>query len=197
MSRRRVATIAFWLLVFYGVANFMDVWFASRSSYEGTATAAVVLGAAQYNGEPSAALQGRLDRAADLYNTGRVELVVVTGGGQENDITTEAKTGYDYLRDTASIPDEDLRLEVDGASTYQSLAAAARFLEDEGVSDVILVTDPYHAKRSILIADEVGLIPEVVPTDSSTSFGRLLRETVATSIGRLVGFRRIDAYVDV
>lgn len=194
---RRIAIIAFWLLVLYGFANFVDVWLTSRSDYQGTATAAVVLGAAQYNGEPSGALKGRLDRAAELYTDDRVELVVVTGGGQANDITTEAKTGYDYLRDTAAIPDEDLRLEVDGASTYQSLAAAARFLADEGIDDVILVTDPYHAKRSILIANEVGLVAEVAPTDSSTSFGGLLRETVGTAVGRLIGFRRVDAYVDV
>lgn len=156
-----------------------------------------MLGAAQYNGEPSAALRGRLDQAAQLYTEDRVTLLVVTGGGQADDVTTEAKTGYDYLRDTVSVPDEDLRLEVDGASTYQSLAAAARFLAEEGIADVILVTDPYHAKRSKLIAEEVGLTAHVSPTDSSTSFGRLLRETAATSIGRMIGFRRIDAYLDV
>ncbi len=181
----------------YAIANFVDVWWASRSSYDGTARAAIVLGAAQYNGEPSAALQGRLDEAAALYAENRVELVVVTGGGQAADITTEAKTGYDYLRDTASIPDADLRLEVDGASTYQSLAASARFLAEEGIDDVILVTDPFHAKRSMLIADEVGLVPEVSPTDTSTSLGRLVQESAAVSIGRLIGFRRIDAYIDI
>lgn len=181
----------------YLVANFLDVWWASTRDYDGTASAAVVLGAAQYNGEPSAALRGRLDEAAGLYTDDRVQLVVVTGGGQADDITTEAKTGYDYLRDTAAIPDGDLRLEVDGTSTYQSLAAVSRFLSDENITDVILVTDPYHAKRSTLIAEEVGLTANVSSTESSTSFGRLLRETAATSVGRLIGFRRIDAYFDL
>ncbi len=194
---KRIATIAGALIVAYLLVNFIDVWIASGSDYEGDATAAVVLGAAQYNGEPSEALQGRLDKAAALYGDGRVELVVVTGGGQADDITTEAKTGYDYLRDTASIPDEDLRLEVDGTSTYLSLAAAARFLADEGVDDVILVTDPYHAKRSKLIAEEVGLVAEVSPTDSSNSFARLFRESGATAVGRIIGFRRLDAYIDL
>ncbi len=193
----KIARIAAALVVLYVVANFVDVWFASRSDYDGDATAAIVLGAAQYNGEPSVALRGRLDTAAGLYLDDRVELVVVTGGGQPDDVTTEAKTGYDYLRDTAAIPDENLRLEVQGASTYQSLAAAARFLAAEEIDDVILVTDPYHAKRSQLIAEEVGLSAEVSPTDSSTSIGRLLRETGATAVGRLIGFRRIDAYVDL
>lgn len=194
---KKIAQIAAVLVGLYLVVNFLDVWIASASSYDGTAQAAVVLGAAQYNGEPSEALQGRLDQAATLYRDQRVGLVVVTGGGRASDITTEAKTGYNYLRDTASIPDEDLRLEVDGTSTYLSLAAAARFLLDEGITDVVLVTDPYHAKRSKLIANEVGLDAEVSPTDSSTSLTRLIKESGAIAVGRILGFRRLDAYVDL
>lgn len=197
ITTRRFAMIAAGLVVAYVLVTFVDVWIASTRDYQGTAPAAVVLGAAQYNGEPSAALAGRLDKAAELYLGGRVELVVVTGGGQADDITTEAKTGYDYLREEAGMPDEDLRLEVDGTSTYQSLAAVSRFLSAEGIERVIVVTDPYHAKRSKLIAEEVGLDAEVSPTDSSTSFGRLVRETAATSVGRILGFRRVDAYVDL
>jgi uncharacterized SAM-binding protein YcdF (DUF218 family) len=194
---KRIGLIAGLLVVGYVLVTFVDVWITATRSYEGEAQAAVVLGAAQYNGEPSNALRGRLDRAAELYDDDRVPLVVVTGGGQPADETTEAKTGYDYLRSTAGIPDEDLRLEVDGTSTYESLAATARFLSAEGIDRVILVTDPYHARRSILIAEEVGLDAEVVPTDASVTVGRLLRETAGTAIGRLVGFRRTDAYVDV
>ncbi len=194
---KRIAVIAGVLVALYFVVTFVDVWIASGSDYEGTSSAAVVLGAAQYNGEPSDALQGRLDQAAALYLDERVELVVVTGGGQADDITTEAKTGYDYLRDTASIPDEDLRLEVDGKSTYMSLAAAARFLAEEDITDVVLVTDPYHAKRSQLIAEEVGLTASVSSTDSSASLPRLVRESGAVAIGRIIGFRRLDAYIDL
>lgn len=195
--RSRVGLGLVGLVVAWFGYNFIDVWVGSTNDYEGSATAAVVLGAAQYNGSPSAALAGRLDAAAELYLSGRVEMVVVTGGGQPADVTTEAKTGYDYLRLTAGIPDEDLRLEVDGTSTYESLAAVSRFLADEGIDEVIVVTDPYHARRSQLIAREVGLDAEVVSTDAGVSFSRIGREAVATSLGRIVGFRRADAYLDV
>lgn len=195
ITRSRVIVGVLALAGFWYLFNLIDVWVGSVSDYEGDATAAVVLGAAQYNGSPSAALQGRLDTAAELYRDDRVELLVVTGGGQEADITTEAKTGYDYLRVEASVPDEDLRLEVDGTSTYQSLAAVARFLSAEGIDRVILVTDPYHARRSQLIANEVGLDAEVVSTDAGVGFDRLIQESIATSIGRIVGFRRVDAYI--
>jgi uncharacterized SAM-binding protein YcdF (DUF218 family) len=195
-GRRLLAATAILLAAYY-LFNLVDVWFGSRADYDGVAEAAVVLGAAQYNGAPSAALKGRLDRAAELYLDEQVALVVVTGGGQEADVTTEAKTGYDYLRQTIGMPDEDLRLEVDGSSTYQSLAAAARFLSAEGIEKIIVVTDPYHARRSQLIAGQVGLDAEIASTDAGASPGRLIKEAAATSVGRILGFRRIDAYLDV
>ncbi len=193
-ARRRMLAVGLVpaLLVLYLVVTFADVWLASRQNYDGNADAVVVLGAAQYNGTPSPVLRARLDHAAELYFEGRVDLVVVTGGNQEGDVTTEAKTGYDYLRTTAGIPDESLLLEVDGRSTYESLRATARFLERRDVNSVILVTDPYHARRSQLIAEEVGLVAEVSPTTSGSSLGRLAEETVAVGIGRIVGFRRLD-----
>ncbi len=179
----------------YLAANFLDVWWASRQSYEAEASAAIVLGAAQYNGEPSPALRGRLDTAAELYAQNKVTYVVVTGGGREGDATTQAKASYDYLRSTAGIPDERLFLEVEGTSTYEELAASSRFLAREGLIDVILVTDPYHAKRAALVAAEVGLIAEVHPTDASAPFDRLAGETLAVSAGRILTFRRLEQVV--
>lgn len=196
--RRRLTAGVAALLAFYFAVNFVDVWLASRADYEPVglrpdmARAAIVLGAAQYNGEPSPVLRGRLDEAAELFEAGQVDLVVVTGGGQEADITTEAKSGYDYLRQRSNIPDEQLRLEVQGSSTYESLAASARFLRREGVEEVVLVTDRFHAKRSILVAREVGLDPVVSLTSPGPSLHRLVRETAAVSVGRIVSFRRLQ-----
>ncbi|MEZ5412648.1 MAG: YdcF family protein [Acidimicrobiales bacterium] len=184
------------VVVLYLVGTFLDVWLTSRSRYRpvdgGAGRAAIVLGAAQYNGAPSPVLRARLDQALELWRDDQVELVVVTGGRQPADVTTEAKTGYDYLRE-AGVPDEQLRLEVQGGSTYESLAATARFLRREEVDRVVLVTDRYHARRSILVAREVGLEPVVDLTDPPASLRRLVQETGAVAAGRLLSFRRLQA----
>lgn len=179
------------LSALYLVSTFADIWLATRRSAEGVAPAALVLGAAQYNGTPSPVLVRRLDEASALYNDERVALIVVTGGQQDGDTTTEAKAGYDYLR-TVGIPDGDLRLEVQGDSTYTSMAAAARFLRAEEISEVILVTDAYHTRRVELIAAEVGLTAEVSAVGDA-DFGPMIRETIAVAAGRVVGFRRLDS----
>ena len=190
LSPRRMIAIVIALTLLYGVSTFADIWYATKRTAEGNATAALVLGAAQYNGTPSPVLVRRLDKAASLYDEGRVQVIVVTGGQQEGDITTEAKAGYDYLR-RQGIPDGDLRLEVKGDSTYTSMAAAARFLRSEEIDDVILVTDAYHTRRVELIAEEVGLVAEVSAVGAA-DVGPMMRETAAVSVGRLVSFRRLD-----
>ncbi len=182
------------VLVLYVFANFTDVWVASRDEVKEYAPAAVVLGAAQYNGEPSPVLKSRLDRALELYTDSQVDLVVVTGGGKSGDITTEAKTGYDYLR-AAGIPDEALLLEVQGASTYESVGAAARILRNRDITRAILVTDAYHSRRAQLVAEEFGMDAQVALV-GTPSVGRLIRESIAVSLGRITSFRRLDWYQD-
>lgn len=195
ISRKGFVLMLLGLLMAYPVVTFFDVWLASTQKGEVSGDAAVVLGAAQYNGQPSPVLKSRLDRASDLFSSGSVPLVVVTGGSQEGDVSTEANAGYAYLRREAGLDDMDLRLEVQGESTYESLAATARFLETEGVENVVVVTDPFHAKRATLIAEEVGLSVEVALTSNPASFERLVEETAAVGVGRIIGFRRLQQFL--
>lgn len=179
------------LLVVYVVGTFIQVWHASGRDGARDAGAIVVLGAAQYNGRPSPVLKNRLDHAYDLWDLGFAPIIVVTGGRQEGDTYTEATTGYNYLRDLG-VPDSAIRKEVQGTTTYESLAAVARFLRTEGIDDVILVSGPAHSKRLAGIAPQVGLDAAISPSDGSASFQQLSRETVAVSLGRLIGYRRLD-----
>ena len=51
----------------------------------------------------------------------------------------------------------------------------------------MLVSDPYHSLRLTQIADEVGLKASVSSTDGASSIRQLVRETVAVSLGRILG----------
>lgn len=182
-----------WLAVLvtaYLGVTFVQVWMAAGRHDGGPVDAVVVLGAAQYDGVPSPVFQARLDHAAELYRDGAAPTVVVTGGGQPEDRFTEGTVGYRYLRDQG-IPDEDLVVIVDGSNTWESLAAARRPLAEAGLESVLLVSDPYHNLRLLGTADDLGLDAHVDATDSGSSFGRLLRETGAVAVGRIIGYRRL------
>ncbi len=179
----------------YVGVTFLQVWHASNQDDTSPASAIVVMGAAQWNGRPSPVLQARLDHAAELYEAGAAPLVVVTGGKQAGDAVTQGQSGYQYLRDVG-LPDAAIKVEVDGTNSYEELSASALILrQSQAGSDVIVVTDPYHAKRVAAIADEVGLDAHVSPTDSTTTLRGLARETAAVAAGRVVGYRRLSAWL--
>ena len=186
-----VAVIVVGLLYIGG--TFVQVWRASRQDGARRAQAIVVLGAAQYNGRPSKALQNRLDHALALYRRGLAPLIVVTGGRQAGDRFTEATVGYDVLR-RQGVPDAAILKEVQGRTTYESLASTRRFLSKAGLDDVILVSGPATAERLAGIAGDLGFRAAVSPSPGSPGIGQLTRETMAVSLGRIIGYRRLDNF---
>lgn len=178
------------LAVAYLAVTFAQVWSAARSDDARSSQAILVLGAAQYDCEPSPVLRQRLDHALDLYQAGTAPVIVVTGGKQAGDRCTEANAGARYLRD-AGVPDEDLLLENQGRNSWESLAASTRILRQRDLTEVVLVTDGYHALRVRAIADELGLEAVVSPSGGSGSARELVVETGAVAVGRVLGFRRL------
>ncbi len=100
------------------------------------------------------------------------------------------------------MPDDDVLREVSGTSSWQSLAAAANFLDDRSINDVLLVSDPFHSLRIRAMAAELGLDGRSSPTRTSPIRGMIearymARETVAVAVGRVIGFRRQASIEDV
>jgi len=137
------------------------------------ADAILVLGAAQYNGAPSPVLQARLDHAAELYRSGVAPRIVTIGGGQSGDVTTEGAAGRDYL-ESLGIDAAALESIGVGDDTLASLRAARDDLVTRNWDSMVLVTDPWHAARAQLIADDLGLAAQV----SSVREGPSLRDGV-------------------
>ena len=211
--RRWVFRVTVFLLVaavaYIGV-TFAQVVLASRQDQvaaarrqadeRGTPLAAVVLGAAQYQGRPSPVLRARLDHALSLYRAHRADLIVVTGGGQPGEQFTEAGASADYLIGHG-VPDADILREVQGRTSWQSLASAANvILKPRGITVALLVSDPFHSSRIRAIADELGLDGYSSPTRTSPIAGSstlpyFAKETAAVAVGRVVGFRR-EAGID-
>lgn len=174
--------------------NFLAVLVASGADQRQPVDAIIVLGAAQYDGEPSPVFQGRLDHAYSLWDEGTAPLIVTTGSNQPGDRVTEGFAGFEYLR-FEGVPETALLVITDGASTWEQLVATARQLRQRDLDSVVLVSDPYHALRLTQIADEVGLHASVSSTDGTTSIRNLARETAAVSLGRILGYRRVDNWL--
>jgi uncharacterized SAM-binding protein YcdF (DUF218 family) len=182
------------MVVVYLLVTFGQVWWASRHDTGASASAVVVMGAAQYDGHPSPVLKARLDHAAALYHDGRAPMIIVTGGKQPGDRVTQGLTGFGYLREHG-VPERAIRVEVQGTNSYEELSAAALIVNQAGQPlDVLLVSDPYHALRISQIAEEVGLMPHVSPAHTPSPLRSMIRETAAVAVGRIIGYRRLSAF---
>ena len=186
----RGAVLAVLLVVGYLAVTFVQVWLASNEDSAPASDAIVVLGAAQYDCVPSPVLERRLAHALQLYEDGVAPRIFVTGGKQAGDRCTEATAGADWLI-AEGVPDADILRENQGASSWESLAAAARILRDQGLTRVVLVTDGYHALRVRAISDELDLDAAVSPSRKGGSLRDFGEETAAVGLGRIIGFNRL------
>ncbi len=153
-----LAALLFAVVGVVGVSGVV-VWRAAHrddASRVDHADAIVVLGAAQYDGEPSPVFAGRLDHAALLWEQDRADLVLTVGGKQPGDRTTEADAGRDYLIRHGVPADAVVALPV-GSSTWESLEAAAARLQAHDLRSVFLVSDPWHNARVKAMASDLGL----------------------------------------
>lgn len=202
VRKRIVAACAILIVVAIGyyLVSLFQVWTTGRADAEGPADAIVVMGAAQYDGRPSPQLEARLDHVLVKWSDGVAPLVVTTGGNLPGDRFTEAEASATYLIERG-VPQDAIVLENAGSNTFESLEAVAALLAERGLGEVVIVTDPYHALRSRLIAEEVGLDASVSSTGTSVVTGgdslrRHLQEAGGVAVGRIIGFDRLTSLVD-
>lgn len=106
----------------------------------------VVLGAAEYRGRPSPVLRARLNHALLLYLKGLAPYILTTGGAGGDPEFTEGEVGRAYLTQRG-VPSEAIIAEGEGATTAQSLDAAAETMDRMGLHSCIVVSDGYHIYR--------------------------------------------------
>jgi uncharacterized SAM-binding protein YcdF (DUF218 family) len=123
--------------------------------------------------------------------------IVTVGAGAPGDRTTEAASGKNWLR-THGIPAKNITAIEEGRDTLVSTKAYVKFMKKKYVSDVIIVTDPFHCKRAITMANDQGVVSTCSPvqsgpnTISGSSYKYLLREAGAYLVYITAGRRGIQ-----
>jgi uncharacterized SAM-binding protein YcdF (DUF218 family) len=141
------------------------VWQVARIDDRDHADIVVVLGAAQYEGTPSAVLSARLDHAARLWRSGVAPRIVTVGGRRDGDTYTEAEAGRKYLT-SYGVPAGVVVPVGEGKDTLESLRAVAHRAGAEGWRTAVIVSDPWHSLRARIMAHDTGLDAWTSPTRS-------------------------------
>lgn len=183
------------VVLFPVAGSAVAVWRAAHTDEASVVDAAdviLVLGAAQYGGQPSPIFRGRLEHGALLFEKGFADRIMVLGAGQEGDVTTEAEAGAQYLV-ARGIPQDAVAASPNGRSTFESLAAAAARMRDQEMDTAFLVSDPWHNLRIRRMARDLGIEGYVSATwhsaarSQSTRLQGYARETFAYIYYRVFG----------
>jgi len=166
------------LFVVFGWATYR-IWATGNRDEHPNADAIVVLGAAQYDGRPSPVLQARVDHAVDLYQSGIARYLIVTGGKEEGDRTTEAAAAR-AVAIARGVPASAILVEDRGRTTLESMRGVATILRQEQLSSAVFVSDRTHMLRVLRIASDTGIVAYGSPTATSPTDATLTSRADAT-----------------
>ena len=162
----RIIAILAGLALVVAIGLGLDIALYAGQSDTGQADAAIVLGAAVYDDEPTPVFEERLRHAAQLQQSGQVKLIVLTGGKGPGDRLAESEAGRDWLVGAGVSPDAIL-IETQSRTTRENLAFALPLLAENEVSRVLLVSDPLHMRRAARMALDLGMDAYPSPTRTS------------------------------
>jgi SanA protein len=114
---------------------------------------AIVFGAeVKKDGTPSVVLRDRVETAVALYQSGKVEKLLMSGDNRFVDYNEpEAMRQYAL---TLGVPDSDIVLDYAGRRTYDTCYRAREIF---GVNSAILVTQGFHMPRALFLCKAFGI----------------------------------------
>ena len=140
-------------------------WQAANNTLTRKGDVIVVLGAAQLNGRPGEVLEARLKEAKRIYDLGLAPHIITVGAGAPGDRTTEAASGKYWLSTNGIKSKKITALEV-GRDTWVSTENYVKFMKVKKMENVIIVTDPFHCRRAMTMANDLGVVASCSPVKS-------------------------------
>lgn len=163
---------------------------ARPTSGEPVESVAIVLGARVYeNGTPSRLLADRLQTTLELYQSGRVKKILVSGD--------HGRTAYDEVNvcrrwlQERSVAPQDIFMDHAGFDTYNTMTRARQVF---AVDAAIIVTQDFHLLRAVYLARAAGIDAVGLKADRY-HYPHLWYLTLRESVARLKAFAEVQLHV--
>jgi uncharacterized SAM-binding protein YcdF (DUF218 family) len=130
------------------------------------ADAAIVLGAALWGKDLSPVFRERVNHAIQLYRSRKVRKIIFTGAQGSQNEPSDSAAARRYAIENG-VPIEDILIEESSHTTYENLFYAKQVADAHGLKKVLIVSDPLHMKRAVVMAKDLGLEAYPSPTPST------------------------------
>ena len=156
---RKVIRIIGYLLLIWALGHMLYVCIDGLTDYKGTADIAIVLGnRVNPDSSLSPVLKGRVDRALRLYQDGKVQRIMVSGGmGKAEDMggVPEGMAMKRYLV-ARGVPADKIIEDNNGENTYLTAKDVLPVADSLHLHSAIAVSSFYHLTRTKYILKRVG-----------------------------------------
>ena len=169
------------LLIVFALVIAISIWNYGKVDEKAPADVAIVLGAAISDGEVSPVYRERINHAITLYEEGTVDFIILTGGFGEGSYKSDSQVAKEYAL-SQDVPEERILIEEKSTITEENLEFSKEIMEENDLETVIIVSDPLHMKRAMLMAKDYNINALSSPTTTSmykslkTKIPFLLRE---------------------
>ena len=176
-----VAVILFVSIGF--IATAISILSYGEKDEKQAADVAIVLGAALDYNTVSPVYRERINHAITLYNEGYVKYIILTGGIGEGNIYSDAFIAMEYAV-SKGVPKDVILLEEKSTITEENIFYSKEIMDKNNLETAIIVSDPLHMKRAMLMAEDYGLKAFSSPTPTTmyktnqTKYPFLARETI-------------------
>ena len=143
-----------------------DIWIYGTKDEKTEADVIIVLGAAAYESGVTPVFAERINHAAELLKQGYADTIILTGGVAEGNSVSDAWIAEQYAL-SIGLSEEDLILEEDSTITYENMSYSRQIMEDNGFETAIIVSEPLHMKRAMMMAKDNGIHAYSSPTPST------------------------------
>lgn len=166
LGKWKIIFIVIACILLYVIGNLLSICLYSYKDEKQEADVTIVLGAATYYDEVSPVYRERLNQGIRLYNDGYVDTLIVTGGYGAGNGHSDAYTAKQYVV-SQGIPEEAILMEETSSITQENLENAKVIMEENGMETAIIVSDPLHMKRAMLLAKDAGIEGYSSPTETT------------------------------
>lgn len=154
------------LIIFYLFITTISICTFSNKDQKRIADVAIVLGAGATNQGVSPVYRERINHGIWLYQNGYVKAIIVTGGIGKGNEKSDAMIAKQYAVEQG-IPDNVIYAEELSNITQENIANAKVIMKENSLYTAIVVSDPLHMKRAMLMASDYGIDATGSPTPTT------------------------------
>ncbi len=163
---RKITRLLFTALLMFTIVTAYGIWTYAAESELIKTDAAIVLGTKVIGDQPSPVLKERINHAIWLYENDYVEKIIFTGGKTDGAEFAESEVSRNYAL-SRNIPANDILIETKSMITEENFLYAGEIAIEQKLDSFLIVSDPLHMKRALLMASASGIDAHSSPTTSS------------------------------